>query len=469
MVQQFYVQNTKSKASPQAGQAFLITVLLVMFSMLTLTSIVAVAAFRGARISELELKSKRSYFLSESGIEDAVYRAKLGKFLPASYSLSLYGANTTITVTTIAGGKEIESSSDIGNIHRTIKTSLKQGTGASFSYAVQVGNGGVSLENSSRIIGSIYSNGNISGKNSSEITQDAFAAENSTIIGTNSFSIGGIARAHMIDGVTVGKSASSTTSISDSSIGQNAYADSISSSSITNDAYYFSSISGSSVGGTLFPATPPPADVPSVGFPISDDQINAFEAYAQSGGVHSSPCPYIISSGTVDLGPIKIDCDFTITGTAVVNMRGTIWVRGNFTMSSTAKLKLDPSFGLNSEVVVVDNPLNRTTSSKISLENSVQILGSAPGSYIAIISQNNSAELGGSEVAIRPKNSVDASIYYAKHGLINIENSASLKEVTAYKLSIKNSATVSYESGLASVQFAGPTGGLDVTGWLEVP
>src|SRR3990167_52475 len=153
MVQQFYVQNTKSKASPQAGQAFLITVLLVMFSMLTLTSIVAVAAFRGARISELELKSKRSYFLSESGIEDA-----------------FYGANTTITVTTIAGGKEIESSSDIGNIHRTIKTSLKQGTGASFSYAVQVGNGGVSLENSSRIIGSIYSNGNISGKNSSEIT-----------------------------------------------------------------------------------------------------------------------------------------------------------------------------------------------------------------------------------------------------------------------------------------------------------
>ena len=390
--------------------------------------------------------------------------------MPASYTISLYDANTAITVTNIAGGKEIESASNINNVHRIIKSTIKQGTGVSFSYAVQVGRGGITLENSSKIIGSVYSNGDISGKNTAEITGDAFAASDSSITGDNSFLVSGNTRAHLINEVTVSKSASSTTSISDSTIGVNAYANSISSSSITKDAYYLTSITGSTVGGATYPGSTPPSDLPEVDFPITDEQVTNWENVAAAGGVHSSPCPYVIDDGTVNLGPIKINCDLTIENDAIINMRGPIWVSGNFTMKNTAQLKLDPSYGANSDVIIADKISNRATSGKISLENTVRVLGSgSAGSYIALISGNNSAETGGIEVAIRPKNSVDASIYYARHGLIELENSVALKEVTAYQLNLKNTATVTYESGLASTQFSGPTGGFDIIWWLEVP
>ncbi|MBI2023976.1 hypothetical protein HYT00_01105 [Candidatus Giovannonibacteria bacterium] len=470
MVQRSYVQNTELGPGRQSGQAFMIMILLVIFSMLVLISIASAAALREARISELDYKSTRSFFLSESGIEDAVYRANTGKFLAPSYSLSLYGASTAINVINVPGGKEITSYSNFGNAHRTIKATLAQGSGVGFAYAVQVGEGGIELENSSKIIGSVYSNGNISGKNTAEITLDAFAASSSSVTGTNSFLISGNARGHSISGLTVGKSATSTTSISNSTIGQNAYANNITSSTITRDAYYSTSISGSSVGGSSFPGTPAPADLPKINLPISDAQISDWEAQALSGGVHSSPCPYVLSGGTTNLGPIKINCDFTITGDAIVVMHGTIWVAGNFNMSNTSQLKLDSSYGSLSDALIVDNPSNRLTSSKIIISNSAKVLGSGTaGSYIALISQNNSAESGGGEIAILPKNTVDASIYYAPHGKMEINNSTSLKEASAYEIEIKNSATVTYESGLASVMISGPTGGYDITGWLEVP
>lgn len=466
MDQGYSVQNIKSH---EAGQAFLIAVLLVLFSVLILIGTVTTYAYRGTKISEIDLRSKRSYFLSEAGIEDAIYRAKTGKPLPFSYTLSLYGVNTNITVTNIAGGKEIQSASNINNVHRVVKATIKQGLGVSFAYAIQVGRGGINLENSSRIIGTVYANGNIYGKNTSEIAGDAYAASTSSISGDNSFLIGGTARAHLIDGVSVSKSATSTTSISDSTIGLNAYADSISGSTIKKDAYY-SSISGTLVGGSTYPGTPPPADLPEIPFPITEAQITGWEQSALAGGIHASPCPYEISSGTVNLGPKKIDCDLTIKNDAIVILNGPLWISGNFRMSNTSQIKLNTAFGPNSEVIVVNNPSDRTTSSKIILTDSAKVLGSGiQGSYVALISQNNSAELGGGEAAVAPQNSVDASIYYAPHGKIAIQNSTSLKEATAYLLDIRNSATVTYESGLASSNFSGPTGGFDIIEWLEIP
>lgn len=466
MALRFCGKNTNK----ESGQAFMIMIMLVIFSMLVLISVASAAALREARISELDYKSTRSYFLSESGIEDAIYRANTGKSLPSSYLLSLYGANTSISIVNIPGGKEITSYSTFGNAHRIIKATIAAGTGTGFSYAVQVGDGGMELENSAKVIGSVYSNGNISGENTAEITADAFAAGNSSIAGSGNFRVSGNARAGNISGLDVTKNATSSAGISNSNIGANAYANTINSSVIGHDAYYTTSISGSSVGGLLFPSSPLPPSLLKIDMPISDAQINAWEAQALAGGVHTSPCPYVLDSGTTNLGPIKINCDFTVTGSAIINVTGTIWVSGNLNISNTAQIKLDSLYGSLSDAIVADNPSNRLTSSKITVSNSAKVLGSGiSGSYIALISQNNSAEMNGAETAILPKNSVDASIYYAPHGKIEINNSTSLKEASAYKIKIKNSATVTYESGLASMLISGPTGGYDITGWLEVP
>jgi hypothetical protein len=55
--------------------------------------------------------------------------------------------------------------------------------------------------------------------------------------------------------------------------------------------------------------------------------------------------------------------------------------------------------------------------------------------------------------------------------MITIENNASLKEVTGYGLYLKNGAQITYESGLASANFASGPGGAWVIKkgtWVEV-
>ena len=67
--------------------------------------------------------------------------------------------------------------------------------------------------------------------------------------------------------------------------------------------------------------------------------------------------------------------------------------------------------------------------------------------------------------AIKTSNSSAAAILYAGEGQIEIGNSAALKEVTAYKLKIINTATVTYESGLQNASFSNGPGG----SWGVVP
>ena len=63
-----------------------------------------------------------------------------------------------------------------------------------------------------------------------------------------------------------------------------------------------------------------------------------------------------------------------------------------------------------------------------------------------------------------------AIILYSNHGLISISNSATLKQVTGYKIKAKNTANIIYDIGLPSTLFdSGPGGGFDISSWTEVP
>ena len=73
--------------------------------------------------------------------------------------------------------------------------------------------------------------------------------------------------------------------------------------------------------------------------------------------------------------------------------------------------------------------------------------------------------MGGDVEAFELSNSASALVAYAAHGLIPIANSVSLKEVTAYKITMKNSATVTYDTGLPSAVFESGPGG----SWTFVP
>lgn len=378
-------------------------------------------------------KSKGAYYLSEAGHEDAFYRIKTARPISLEEVLTLNGNTATTTITNISlTRKTMSTIGDILRNTRRVKSSLTTGSGASFGFGVQTGNGGIYLENTSSITGNVYSNGLVDGTGSSVISGSVVSA-------------GPTGR---VEGVHSGNAM---------------YAHTIENSVVGGNAYYQVK-TGTTVSGTSYPGS---TDQATSTFPISDEQIAQWEADAVAGGTYSTPCsissPTTWSARKVTCSELEIKDTLTITGM--------IWVTGNVEIENPrGKVILDPSLGDQSAGIIADNPSNRTTSSKIKLSQSAEFVGSGtPGSYVFLISQNNSAELGGSEKAIELGQSASGDILlYASHGEALIGQSSTLKEVTAYKVRLQNSANITYASGLANVLFVGSPGGTWlVSDWKE--
>ncbi|MBI2048256.1 MAG: hypothetical protein HYT27_03900 [Parcubacteria group bacterium] len=419
-----------------SGQAAIIATLFFVAVTLVLTVSSASVALKEESASRSHIVGKKGYFLSEAGQEDVIYRIFTGKPVSDTVVLSLGNDTATITVSDIGiDRKDIAAEGNSGKNVRKTQVALLVGEGTSFVYGVQVGDGGILMENSSEVIGNVFSNGPIEGRNSNVVRGEVISA----------------GPEGLIDDVHATSSA---------------YAHTIQDSLIEGDAYY-QDILNTTVLGQLHSGS---EDQPLSALPITDEMIEDWEAEAEAGGVISSPCPYVIKTD-VTLGPVKINCDVNISQSPTVTLSGNVWIVGNLEISNTPTIRADVSLGNKSPIVIADKPSNRLTSSKIELENSSEFFGSGePGSYIVFISQNNSAESGGSERAIEIGNSANGDIVlYAGHGEILLQNTVFLREVTAYKVHLKNSAKVEYNMGLQNVLFStGPSGGFQIIDWKEI-
>ena len=189
--------------------------------------------------------------------------------------------------------------------------------------------------------------------------------------------------------------------------------------------------------------------------------------------INSSSCTdgtYSITS-SVTLGPVKINCNLLIKGNDVVlTMAGPIWVVGNITTQVSPLIKILSSLGNKNLPLIADNPTNRSGSGIVSLGQSTEFQGSgSANSFVFIISQNNSAETGGSTNAIDLGQSAGALVVYASHGQITLGQSVDITASTAYKMILKNTANVTYDTGLPSALFSGgQSGGFDIIKWKEV-
>lgn len=378
--------------------------------------------------------SRMSFMAADSGVEDAIYRLKNNKTIGSSQSLTLDQGSANVTVTNTTNGKRIDVSAQVGDYQKNVRVNLSQGTGVSFHYGIQAGQGGFNLENSSSITGNVFSSGPITGS-SNLIRGDVVSAGASGLI--SGIHATGTAHAHTIQNSTIDK-----------------------------DAYYVTK-TNTTVLGTSYPNSP---DQTSVDLPISDAQIAQWENEAAQGG--NATCvggKYIVTSST-SLGPKKIPCDFEVSGSPVITVGGPIWVTGDITFQNSPTIRVSSSQGSQSVAIIADNPANRSGSGIIEIKNSTTFQGSGtPGSFVFMISQNNSAENGGSTKAIDLANSSNSLIAYAAHGLIVLANSVSVKEATAYKINLKNSANVRYDTGLVNTLFsAGPGGGYDMIDWTEI-
>lgn len=407
-------------------KGFVVTIITfsILIIMITIALSISALIFSSQRIATNSVKSNQSYYAAESGIEDALLRLKNNPQLaPLSYNLSVASTTASVNIPSIVGGsRAIVSEGNYTNIKRKIQTIYSIDSDAvSFFYGAQVGDGGLTMNNGSRIVGNVFSNGNISG-GSGTITNDAIVAGNG----------------HSIDDVTVQGNVQAYSCLSPATVQGNL-------------TYVTGGTRTCTVNGSISTQSTEIALQP---LPISQVQITDWKTEAAAGGTISGSVT-LTNGATQSLGPVKITGSLTVDNGATLTMTGTIYVIGNIVVSNNATVKLDSSYGSLGGVLLSDGTIN--------IDNNGILLGSGQtGSYILILSTNIA------DPAINIKNNATGAIFYTSAGGIEVNNNAGVKELVGYKVKLDNNAVLEYETGLANVNFAsGPSGGWKVVSWEE--
>lgn len=383
--------------------------------------------------------SAQALALAEGAVDEAISQLNQNLSYTGETNTPLGAGTFSSTVTAVdASTKQISVTASVPNSAKPIAVKTLTATitisndVVSFHYGIQAGQGGFSLYNSSSITGNVYAGGPVIGAGGNMIYGDVVSS------GANGL-VYGIHATSSIFAHTIGNAAAATI--------------------VDKDAYYVSK-TNTTVKGV---SNPNSADQPDAALPIADAQIAEWESQAVAGGTINS-CDangnYTVSS-SISLGPVKIACNLVVKSSAgVLKVTGPIWVAGNMTTQTGPTIKIDPALGSQNVPIIADNPSDQTGSGTISVGQSTVFLGSgAPNSFVFLISQNTSAETGGSNVAVAMSQGASALVAYAAHGLLTLSQSVSVKQATGYKISLSQSANVTYDTGLPNTVFASGPGG----------
>ncbi len=160
-------------------------VVIIFFMSISMSILVGIITpvVREFKIAGSTLNSKKAYFLAESGSEDLMYRIRNNKQYGSTEILALGTSTATTTITSLSSSKkQVSTIGDADSRQRKIDVVLSTGVGDSFSYGAQAGEGGVEMDQNSRIegtggvAGNVYSNGPITGATGAIITGSATVA-----------------------------------------------------------------------------------------------------------------------------------------------------------------------------------------------------------------------------------------------------------------------------------------------------
>jgi len=173
--------NNKNKrkfySNRQRGFAALLATLIILGVAVVIVSGVTLTTMIEQKIGRNSVKSAQAYFAAEGGVEDSIYRVIKGKNYQATNSLTVGSSTADISISNVGNQRVIKVEGEQENRFRNLEVKLNVNTDAvSFHYGVQVGEGGLEMENNSKVLGSIYSNGNIHGDQGATIDGDAFVA-----------------------------------------------------------------------------------------------------------------------------------------------------------------------------------------------------------------------------------------------------------------------------------------------------
>jgi len=431
------------------NRGYIIILHIIVFISLSLIVLLGIAQpiISNYGSAQAMLLSKQSFLVTNSAVEEALYRLYNNIPLNPPVTISVSSTTASMNIANTSTGKKVTVTTEYKGFQRVVEIDMAVGEGVSFHYGVQAGAGGFHLYNSSTITGNVFSSGPIIGYNGNKIYGDVVSAGPSGLI--YGIHATGTAFAH-----TLGNPSRATR--------------------VDRDAYYAVKTGTVTIGGTAFPNSP---DQPMADLPITDAQIAAWQsqptttmATARCDNYATSTNICTISSSRT-LGYEIIPYNLLVkSANAIITIRGPLWVKGNITAQTGPTFRMDPTLGNLNVAIIADNPTDRAGSGIINIGQSTIFEGSgSSNSFVFLISQNNSAETGGSTDAITLSQGASALIAYAAHGQVSLSQSVNVKEVTAYKIITSQSANVTYDTGLPSVLFSsGPAGGYDLIKWLEI-
>jgi len=406
------------------GFVAVFTLFIIVFSLSAFMAVMVGFIIKAQEVSRNDKISKEVFLVAESGIEDALLRIKKGWDLPPSYNLALDDSTAVIEIGEIIGGsRTIQSeATQTGIVKKTQAIFNMGGDLIQFFFGAHVGEGGLMMQNGSSVIGNVVSGGNIMGTSGTFITGSVEIAQNNRI---ENMQVSGDVKTYSCNNSTIG-----------------------------GILYYVAggSITDCPNGGL----SELPEVLEAIPLPITNDQIDAWKAEAEVGGVYVGD--YTFSNNqTKQAGPLKIQGNLIFSNSNTFILTGTIWVTGDIIANNNTLIQLSNAvYGGRSGILISDGIID--------LKNNTAIQGSGQeGSYLMVLSTSSA------NPAIMVRNTSDASIFYAGNGYITLSNNTSLREVSAYGINLDNNASVQYEIGLANSFFvSGPGSGWQLENWQEV-
>lgn len=202
---------------------------------------------------------------------------------------------------------------------------------------------------------------------------------------------------------------------------------------------------------------------PTIPMATTQAQIDTWKTEATAGGTHSGNLSIGWAGGIV--GPRKITGDLLVNGGGTLMITGTVWVQGSITVTSGGKIKISPSLGANSAVIVSDK--------YVSVDGGAQFEGSGTaGSYPIVVSTSvcpNTTPCATNSSAIYLSGGAGAVIMTAPFGKVHMNGGSGARSISGNMVYITGGGTVTYETGLANLSFTnGPSGGWQISGWKEL-
>jgi hypothetical protein len=244
-----------------------------------------------------------------------------------------------------------------------------------------------------------------------------------------------------------------------------AHADTLDNVVIDNDAYYQTK-TGGSVGGTEYPGSPTPSEVP---LPIDESLLDTWVSVAEDGGTIVGDCPGTAGCGAI-MGPVKVDGNFSVVDGGTLTISGTLYVTGNLTTDNNITVRCSAVYAENTCIIIVDG--------YIDVRNNSKFLGSGdPKSFILVISRKAGCYIDEVVAGCGPSNSgihhtnnaVNEGIFYVKDSFAVLENNTNISSVLAYGLKLEENGSVVYNADIEQISIsAGGTGGWLVNEWREV-